>query len=226
MTRAILAAFVLSAMLSLGPVGELHAGAPEQCEPPPGTIVYRIEHEGDDVGWLEIAIAAEGDATVITTTIDIAISVVYVIPVLDYRHDSREVWRDGRFERFDGLTIDNGREHAIIVLPEGEGLRLVKAGDPAVVHDAALLSWTVWCEAALSAGRLLNPLKGRTKEFTVRAAGEETAGRRYDVEFATPDGSDSRSGAVWYGNDGIVAVFTFPTKRGTQATLIRVVPEG
>lgn len=234
MIRNLLTALFLAAILGLVALGEARAGASERCAPPPGPIVYRIIHEGDDVGWFEISIQANGAETAIDTVIDIGITLAYVIPVLDYRHESTEVWRDGAFERFDGVTVDNGREHVITVLPESDGLRLLKAGDPPAMHDAALLSWTVWCEAALAAGRLLNPLKGRTKDFTAHLAGEETttlegaaiSGRRYDVEFSTPDGTDVRSGAVWYGKDGIVAAFSFPTKRETQASLIRVAPGG
>ena len=85
------------------------------------------------------------------------------------------------------------------------------------------------------AGRLLNPLKGRTKDFTAQFAGEETtmleevSVSQADVtmwSFSTPDGADVRSGAVWYGEDGIVAALTFPTKRDTQASLVRAAPGG
>jgi hypothetical protein len=232
--RTLLSGLLLAAMLGFAPPGDARAEAPERCAPPPGPIVYRIIHEGDEVGWLEISIQTNGAETAIYTAIDIGITLAYVIPVLDYRHDSTEIWRDGAFERFDGMTVDNGREHVVSILSEGTGLRLLKAGDPPAIFDAALLSWTVWCEAALKAGRLLNPLKGRTKDFTAKFAGEETttleevsvSGRRYDVEFHTPDGADVRSGTVWYGEDGIVAALTFPTKRDTQASLVRSAPGG
>ncbi len=234
MIRGVLATLLLTAVANLAVSGDARAGTPDGCAPPPGPLVFRIVHEGDDVGWLEMSIQANGAETAIYTVIDIGITLAYVIPVLDYRHESTEVWRGGAFERFDGMTVDNGREHIITVLPEDNGLRLLKAGDPPVLHDAVLLSWTVWCEAALEAGRLLNPLKGRTKEFSAQLAGDETttlegasiSGRRYDVEFRSPDGSDVRSGAVWYGEDGIVTAFTFPTKRETQASLIRTAPGG
>lgn len=229
MIRLVLTALFWAAVMGPAAPGGSNAAAPEGCAPPSGPIVYRIVHEGDDVGWLEISVQASGVETAIYTVVDIGITLAYVIPVLDYRHESTEVWRDGAFERFDGMTVDNGREHIITVLPEGDGLRLLKAGDAPAIHDAALLSWTVWCEATLAAGRLLNPLKGRTKDFTARFAGDETtmlegasiSGRRYDVEFRTPGGPDVRAGAVWYGKDGIVAAFTFPTKRNTRASLIR-----
>ena len=232
MIRNLLTALFLAPILALVAPGKISAGAPDDCQPPSGPIVYRIIHEGDDVGRLKISIQANGAEMAIYTVIDIGITLAYVIPVLNYRHESTEVWRNGLFERFDGMTVDNGRERIITVLPEGTGLRLHKAGDAPTIVDAALLSWTVWCEVALKASRLLNPLKGRTKEFTAQLVGEETttleeasvSGRRYDVEFRTPDGSDVRAGAVWYGGDGIVVAFTFPTKRETQASLIRVAP--
>jgi len=234
MIRGILAVLLLTAVVNFAVSGDARAGAPDGCVPPPGPLVYRIVHEGDDVGWLEMSVQANGAETAIYTVIDIGIILVYVIPVLDYRHESTEIWRDGGFERFDGVTVDNGREHVITVLPEDNGLRLLKAGDPPALHDAVLLSWTVWCEAALKAERLLNPLKGRTKKLSARLAGDETttlegaliSGRRYDVEYRSQDGSDVRSGALWYGKDGIVTAFTFPTKRETQASLIRTVPGG
>ena len=84
----------------------------------------------------------------------------------------------------------------------------------------------------MAAGHILNPLKGRTKAFTASPPVEETISiegarieaRRYDVVYRSPDGSDEREGAIWYGPDGVVAKFTFETKRATMATLVRALP--
>ena len=223
---------VAAALLAVLWTGHPTAADDPACAPPPGEFRYRVYHEGDEVGRLAIAVAEEPGATVIRTQIEIEVRALFFIPVLDYRHDSEEIWRDGAFERFAGRTVDNGREHVVVVEPDGEALLLEKEGDPPAQIDATLLSWTVWCEAALTRGRLLNPLKGRTKVFTTGAPVTETLAiegqslpvRRLDVVYGTPDGSDQREGAVWYGADGVVVKFTFETKRGTMATLVRVLP--
>jgi hypothetical protein len=116
--------------------------------------------------------------------------------------------------------VDNGREFAVTVSAQGEGLRIEVNGASAQAAGA-LLSWLLWCEDALMDGPLVNPLKGRRSKITVSYAGlEPVAGRdkparRYDVTRA------GRTSRVWYGPDGIAVRADIPTKRGSLVTVVR-----
>lgn len=193
----------------------------ETCVPAPGQFRYALFNDARPVGRLEIDIAAEGRRTTIRTGVDIRVDLIGLIPVLVYRHASEEVWVDGTFQGFSGVTVDNGRRYVVGVEPSEEGLRVVENGAAREV-EAVLLSWTVWCEQALAGERILNPLKGRLWRIATRYLGEERlalggtplTARRYAVA------REGREGSVWYGANGTVLKAVFPTKRGTRATLV------
>lgn len=103
----------------------------------------------------------------------------------------------------------------------GQALRVVKNGLAEEV-EAPMLSRAVWCQETLQYDRLLSPLKGRLKEIVAEYLGEEwieVGGKRLLTRhYAVTE--DGRQGAVWYGEDGIVVKARFPTKHGTQMTLL------
>jgi hypothetical protein len=190
------------------------------CPPPAGDLGFGLLEDGDPVGRLGVKIRERETGITILTVIDIRVTALFVIPVLVYRHSSEEVWSDGAFRRFSGFTVDNGREFAVTVSAQGEGLRIEVNGASAQAAGA-LLSWLLWCEDALMDGPLVNPLKGRRSKITVSYAGlEPVAGRdkparRYDVTRA------GRTSRVWYGPDGIAVRADIPTKRGSLVTVVR-----
>jgi hypothetical protein len=190
------------------------------CPPPAGDLGYSLWRDGDPVGRLQVSIG-EGEAgTTIRTEIDIRVTVLFVIPILVYRHASVETWTDGDFRQCSGFTVDNGREFAVTVTPQENGFRVTVNG-AAKDGAGALLTWLLWCEEALEDGALLNPLKGRRSEITVADRGLETVAgvaspaRRYDITWA------GRTSRVWYGEDGIAVRAEIPTKRGSLVTVLR-----
>ncbi len=190
------------------------------CPPPAGDLGFSLSEDGDPVGRLRVKIREQEAGTTIRTEIDIRVTMLLVIPILVYRHSSVEVWADGAFRRFSGVTVDNGREFAVTVSAQGNGLHVAVNG-AARDEAGSLLTWLLWCEDALKDGPLLNPLKGRRSDITVAYAGlDQVAGdlrpaRRYDVTRA------GRVSRVWYGSDGIAVRADIPTKRGTRVTLVR-----
>ena len=188
------------------------------CPPPAGDLVFSLSEDGDPVGRLRVRIGEQEAGITIRTEIDIRVNVLFVIPILVYRHSSIEVWADGAFRRFSGVTVDNGREFAVTVSAQDDGLHVAVNG-AARDEAGSLLTWLLWCEDALKDGPLLNPLKGRRSEIGVAYAGlEQVAGgvaRRYDVTRA------GRLSRVWYGPDGIAVKAHIPTKRGTRVTVVR-----
>ena len=196
------------------------AAAGAACPPPATDLGYSLWQDGDPAGRLQVTIGKGKAGTTIRSDIDIRVNVLFVIPVLVYRHSSVEIWSDGAFREFSGYTVDNGREFAVTVTPRGEGFRVsVNGADKD--GAGALLTWLLWCEDALKDGALLNPLKGRRSEITVAyrglesVAGVDSPARRYDIIRA------GRTSRVWYGTDGIAVRAHIPTKRGILVTVVR-----
>lgn len=197
------------------------AAADAACQPPSGRLDYNVLNEGSSIGWLRMDFRGNGIRTEIRTTIDVRVNFLFLIPILVYRHNSEEVWVNGEFRRYSGVTVDNGREHVVTVDAGGQALRVVKNGLAEEV-EAAMLSRAVWCQETLQYGRLLSPLKGRLKEIVAEYLGEEwiEVGGRPLLTRHYAVTEDGRQGAVWYGEAGIVVKARFPTKHGTQMTLL------
>ncbi len=206
----------LACLLALG-------GAAQAACPPPdaGRLDYKVLVEGKPAGRLEMDFQGDGVRTQVRTTIAVQVNILFLIPVLIYRHDSRETWVAGAFRHFSGLTVDNGREYNITVDAKDGALRVVRNGVATEV-TATLLTGAVWCQQTLRNERILNPLKGRLKRVSAEYLGQErvkvgagsTLARHYAVT------QQGRRGAVWYGEDGIVVKARFPTKSGRQVTIL------
>ncbi len=198
-------------------------GAAQAACPPPdaGRLDYKLLVEGKPAGRLERDFHGDGVRTRIRTTIAVQVNLLFLIPVLIYRHDSRETWVGGAFRHYSGVTVDNGREYNITVDAKDGALRVVKNGVATEVA-AALLTGAVWCQQTLQNERILSPLKGRLKRVSAEYLGQErvkvgarsTLARHYAVT------QQGRRGAVWYGEDGIVIKARFPTKSGRQLTIL------
>ena len=189
------------------------------CPPPAGDLVFSLSEDGDPVGRLRVRIGEQEAGITIRTEIDIRVNVLFVIPILVYRHSSIEVWADGAFRRFSGVTVDNGREFAVTVSAQDEWLarrrQRRRPGRGGLALDLA----------AVVRGRAqgrppAQPPQGPPERDRRRLRGPGSrwrAGwrRRYDVTRA------GRLSRVWYGPDGIAVKADIPTKRGSLVTVVR-----
>ncbi len=195
------------------------AGAVD-CSPPPGTLVYKLFNDAEPVGEARIDIIKNGTETRIRTEVDVEVSIL-IFSGLAYRHNSEEVWRDGVFDRFRGKTDNAGKLYDISITATPTGVRLNRNGR---IHEitAPLMTWAIWCEAALGQPQILDPLKGKLKPFSATFRGVETltiggrkiSSRRFHVV------RKGRPGDLWYGPDGIVVKAAFPSRIGTTGTAI------
>lgn len=192
------------------------------CTLPQAPLHYQVFNEKDPIGGIWIDFHHEGTRTRVETLIK-AKARFLLIPVLDYRHQSEEIWEADALRRFEGKTTDNGRRYDVTVEPNGHGFKARTNGEMAEV-EAPLLSQAVWCEKALHGNRIFSPLKGRLKEVKVRYLGEEqvrtgrgtTLARTYEVTQMRK--GKPVLGKLWYGADGIVVLATFPSKQNTPIT--------
>ena len=195
--------------------------AEPRCLPPLGSIAYTILNEEAPVGTIRIEVRRDGERLLVRTDVDLEITFLR-IPVLSYRHRSEEIWRDGAFEGFDGRTKNNAKRYEVVIGTTETGLRVSRNGKVRET-GAPLMSWAIWCEAALATTSIVDTLKGKVKDFEASFLGLSRLGhgsgavraRHYRVR------RKQRTGEVWYGPDGVIAEAVFPTELGTTARLIR-----
>ena len=173
--------------------------------------------------WIDFT--RKGQQTKVTTLIKVQVDLLFLIPILNYRHQSEEIWVENAFHRFTGRTVDNGRAYDIRIRPNGEGLEVNKNGGVSEIATP-LLPHAVWCEGTLRSPKIFSPLKGRMKdvnseylgEAVISAGGHDRPTRAYAVTQMRK--GKPVPGHLWYGEDGIVVKARFPSKRGTMVTFI------
>lgn len=210
----------MAAVLGLAGLAAVPAAAAPDCAPPLGTLTYRVLNDDVPVGEIEIAIDGAGGDRDIRASVDVELSLLGVIG-LRYRHHSQELWRGGRFQSFRGRTDDIGKRYEVAIETRGGEMHMTRNGAPRNA-EGPLMTWAVWCEAALREDRVVDPLKGKLKGIeatflgteTVDLGGHEVPGRRWRVVRKKTEGD------VWYGPAGIVVKARFPTAIGTTGTAI------
>ena len=193
------------------------------CLFPANKFRYDIFNDDRPVGGAWIDFTRNGQQTKVSTLIQVKVKFLFLIPILNYRHQSEEIWVDGAFHRFTGQTIDNGRAYDIRITPNSKGFDVTTNGVVSKI-TAPLLSHVVWCERTLQSPKIFSPLKGRMKDMNFEYLGEEViAGATRDQTTRAYAVTKLRKGAlrrgnIWYGKDGVVIKARFPSKRGTMVT--------
>lgn len=193
------------------------------CPLPASTLRYDIFNDDHPVGGAWIDFTRNGHQTKVSTLIKVKVQLLFLIPILDYRHQSEEIWVEDSFHRFTGRTVDNGRAYDIRITQNGKGFDVNTNGDASKIATP-LLSHAVWCEGTLAGPKIFSPLKGRMKDVASEYLGEaviSAAGRDWPTRaYAVTQMRKGKPvlGKLWYGEDGVVVKASFPSKRGTMVT--------
>ncbi len=131
--------------------------------------VYR----GDDlIGHHTVLVAPGADGThEVSVDIDLEIS-FGPITLFRYRHESQEVWQDGRLQSLRSTTDDDGEDLALAVDAVDGGLQVEgKAGSFLAPSD--ILTTTYWRPDTVEQSSLLDTQSGRLVAVDVRPLGVE-----------------------------------------------------
>ncbi len=169
--------------------------------PPPQRLAFDVTRGGKAFGRHVVDFARDGDSLTVTVDVDLQVRFGPFTP-FTYRHDVREVWRDGVLETLTATTLKGGDVFGVEV--ERVGSTLAVTG-PAYEGPASLatIPTTWWNKGVLTLGELLNTETGALMPVTVTEVGAETviaAGRpvattKYEVVGTT-------TVELWYDADG------------------------
>ena len=174
-----------------------------QALPPRRPVQFEVWRRGHRIGAHSVGF--QGDGQDFTVAIDAELLVkIGPLPVFRYHHLASEVWRGGRFARFESHTTTNGSEVHVSALRSGDGV-VVNTSTGQVLHaPAGARPLTHWNAAVLD-GPVINPQNGqlphervtRTSGDTVQLAdGRKVPATRYAV---TGDATLTD----WYDADGL-----------------------
>ncbi len=166
------------------------------------TLRFRVYLDQDPIGEhsFQISPGDSGQQVLSRASFDVDI---LIFNAYRYRHESRELWRDGCLERIRASTDDNGKAFRV------EGERLAGALDLDVNGDTQRVSGCVgsfayWDAGLLKQPRLLNPQTGELVSVRLEPVGSErrllqgreVSARRYRLR------ADALDISLWYTEDG------------------------
>jgi hypothetical protein len=166
------------------------------------TLKFRVYLDSDPIGEHSFRLAHRGDGKEVVSEARFDVNLL-IFNAYRYRHESREVWRDGCLERIEAHTDDNGSAYRVEGERDREALTLAVNGRTERL-PACVSTFAYWDREFLKRGRLLNPQNGELIDVQVEPAGRErrkVAGRDLEAE-AWRLRAEELDLTVWYSEDG------------------------
>lgn len=134
---------------------------------------YRFEvlMGGEPIGTDTVRFESRGDTLLVRRTSEITIT-RFGITWFDYLHESREVWRDGRLQRLNSTTDNNGKDLTVTVeYQEGRPVLFGDRADTPLPTDVIPTSY--WNPEFVERERLLDTQNGKTLDVSIEDLGEQ-----------------------------------------------------
>lgn len=192
---------------------------------PVQSLEFEVLLDGKPVGThrFEVTRTAGGDELVVSRA---RFEVKFLgLVVYRYRHEARELWRDGCLMELDASTDDNGRKLAVRGRAEADGFRL-SAPQEGGSRSGCVAAYAYWDrERLLQQRELLNPQTGAFDVVKFEALGTEgidAGGAKRLAQRHRLVGEALRID-LWYGGDGQWLQLASPA-RGDRELLYRLRP--
>lgn len=119
-----------------------------------------------------------------------------------YRHDSREIFRDGCLQEIRATTDDNGKRYRVEGEATGKQFRIDR-GDGEEQAEGCLMTFAYWDPDFVNQKRLLNAQTGKLEPVRVRAQGSDRVkvGSREVPATRYALSADEVSIDLWYNDD-------------------------
>ncbi|MEM7024547.1 MAG: DUF6134 family protein [Pseudomonadota bacterium] len=173
-----------------------------------GEYTFTVLYDGDPVGHHRFVYAHEGDRIEIQEATEIEVTFA-TIPVYTFAHEARQLWQNGRVQRIDATTDDNGEAFAITVEDTGAGyVRTVNGRIDTFDDPMAVLAF--WNPDTLKHDRFFSAVEDKTFDAEFEYLGTEevtVGGEPVAAEHYRMVGDEERE--VWYDPDGHVAKVAF-----------------
>ncbi len=200
--RAVLLGAAIAAGLRLG----LGASAAAAQDFPTGDLrlAYRIARDGDEIGSLVVQFRHQAeDRLIVTTDVRIQVRAIGFV-VYEYNQKTVETWQAGKLIALTSSADDDGDQREVAFERQGDRLIGTYNGKARDLPGDALPS-SLWHPDTIKRGEILETLKGRMRQVSVKDLGPTTLdlpiGQRAAHGYAF-SGEFNRK--VWYGEDGII----------------------
>lgn len=182
--------------------------------PDDGVLDFTIERNGKAIGRHVYRFDRHDGRLEVVIRTDIDYRLLF-LPLYRFRHESREVWQDGKLAKLTSVTNDNGAEKQLTVRPAGGVLRAEGKAREAVAED--IVPASLWNAALLRHDRVIGTIDGGVMAIQATYLGEETVkveGRPVLAHHFRLTGEFERE--LWYGTDGVLLRVRFTASDGSE----------
>jgi hypothetical protein len=207
-------------------------------EPIPRTVTFSIYREGQNIGQHSLSFERQGSAQIVTVNVDISIQKLGVV-AYRFKHQAREVWKDGQLENLKTSTDDNGKLYAVEGHHTERGIEVERTAPgemsaaeaanggialPLVEREtlpANTLPTSLWNVETVKRLTLLNTQYGTLSKIQVVALGREAVSLKSGNREATHYHftGDLRMD-LWFDDDGRWVKATFLPPEGSTVDYV------
>ncbi|HVR68530.1 MAG TPA: DUF6134 family protein [Verrucomicrobiae bacterium] len=187
--------------------------------PQPGKLTYAVIRDGNKIGSQVVEFQRNGDQLLVLTSVKIEVSLLG-ITIYRFVHRSEEEWKGGELARLTSNTDDDG-DKRVVDLKLVDGKLKGQYNGQAKEFPAGMIPATFWHPASMRQTTLLDQVKARNRQITVKDLGLETItarGKKIEAHHYSVSGQIKRE--IWYGPDGRLEKLQFEGKDGSDVIMV------
>ena len=187
--------------------------------PQPGKLTYAVIRDGDKIGSQIVEFQRNGDQLLVLTSVKIEVSLLG-ITIYRFVHRSEEEWKGGELARLTSNTDDDG-DKRVVDLKLVDGKLKGDYNGQAKEFPLGMIPATFWHPDSMKQTKLLDQVKARNRQITVKDLGTETItaqGKKIEARHFSVSGQIKRE--VWYGPDGRLEKLQFEGKDGSEIVMV------
>ena len=187
--------------------------------PQPGKLTYAVIRDGDKIGSQVVEFQRNGDQLLVLTSVRIEVTLLG-ITIYRFVHRSEEEWKGGELARLTSNTDDDGDKRVVDLRLVNGKLKGVYNGQ-AKEFPVGMIPATFWHPDSMKQTKLLDQVKARPRQITVKDLGSETItaqGKKIEARHFSVSGQIKRE--IWYGPDGRLEKLAFEGKDGSEIVMV------
>jgi Family of unknown function (DUF6134) len=187
--------------------------------PQPGKLTYAVMRDGNKIGSQVVEFQRNGDQLLVLTSVRIEVSLLG-ITIYRFVHRSEEEWKGGELARLTSNTDDDG-DSRVVDLRLVDGKLKGSYNGQAKEFPLGMIPATFWHPDSMKQTKLLDQVKARNRQITVKDLGTETItvkGKKIEARHYSVSGQIKRD--VWYGPDGRLEKLEFDGKDGSEIVMV------
>jgi len=209
----VLARLLLLLLLAIG------AGRTAWAEDPPkGIYIYAISRDGTPIGQQRMEFVSDGEKLRVLSRMELAVTLLGMT-IFDFNQQVEEVHDGDKLLSLVSDADDDGKDRKVNLTLQGDLLKGYYNGNDRAI-DPRLVTSLFWKAPAVGETQLIDTLRGKVRDVTVKDLGPETLTLpvgRVETRHYQMRGEWERE--LWYDANGILVAGTRPGPDGTTVRL-------